>query len=94
MCSKIFDKVLPRFLQQLEEHFDKNAGPFICGDKLCIADFLIGGLWTNFIRNDSVSFEKEKWQAVDTSFPKCAEYGKKFIEANAKRLEAREAYGV
>ena len=72
----------------------KTGGPFICGEKLCIADFLIGGLWSNFIKNHAVGFEKENWQALDSEFTKCAEYGAKFMEANQKRIETRDAYPI
>ena len=87
MCNKIFEKTLPIFLKQLEDHLEASNGPYICGNKLTIADFLIGGLWSNYINNDAISFEKEKWQIVDKDYPKCAQYGANFMIENQKWIE-------
>ena len=56
-CTEIFEKLLPTFLDQIEEIAGKAE--FLCGDELTIADFWIGGLYTNFINNYNVGFAKD-----------------------------------
>lgn len=55
----IFGKLLPDFLNYVEETAGKAE--FLCGDEITIADFWIGGLYTNFIANPDVGFAKESW---------------------------------
>ena len=64
-------------------------GNFLCGDKLTIADFWIGGFYVNYITNPDISFCKERWAKVADNFPNFTAYGKRFAAANAKYLETR-----
>ena len=67
MYPEIFDKILPKFLDIIEPICERND--FLCGDDLTIADFWIGGLFTNFMANDNVGFAKDKWTATLAKFP-------------------------
>ena len=94
MINTIFDKHVPEYLKQLEEYLSNNQGPFLCGEKITIADFMVGMLWASFINNDAVSFAKERWATASDEYPKCKEYGAAFLAANEKRMSNREGYGV
>jgi len=59
-----------------------DNGQFLCGDKLTIADFLIGGLYVNTIINDKALFGKEKWSELMKEYPNFKNYGERFKEAN------------
>ena len=63
MYPDIFEKMLPNFLTKLDPYCAK--GKFIAGgDDITIADFAVGGLYTNYLNNPSMSFAKDKWAAV------------------------------
>merc|ERR1712086_305099 len=96
MCKNIFEKTLPNFMKQMEEHLTNNEseGKWLCGDKLSIADFHVGGLYTNFLTNDSISFETEKWLTFCNDYPKFKEYGQRFAAENQARLDKRGKYPV
>ena len=88
MYPDIFEKHLPKFLNYVDANCAK--GQFICGDKLTIADFCIGGMYTNFFANPAVGFAAEKWTAVLEQFPNFKAYGERFVAAmNEKHLSKR-----
>ena len=80
---------LTKFLTSIDAQCAK--GQFLCGEKLTCADFAIGGIWTNFINNEHVSFGHELWAHLKETFPNFVAYGERFAAANAKHLEARPA---
>ena len=89
MYPEIFEKVLPKFLKYVDAACAK--GQFIVGDKLTIADFCVGGIYTNYIGNPNVGFAKEKWEAVLADFPNFKAYGERFVAAiNEKHMSKRE----
>lgn len=57
MVAEIFDSVIPNFLKIVEPLCEKN-GKYLFGNKLTIADFVVGGLFTNFIENPKVMYGK------------------------------------
>lgn len=81
------NKAIPQWLDFLEPYLDN--GKFLCGDKLTIADFLIGGLYVNTIINDKALFGKEKWTELMKEYPNFKNYGERFREANEQYLDAR-----
>lgn len=84
----IFGKLIPRFLDQIEEQAGKAE--FLCGDDLTIADFWIGGLYTNYINNPHVGFAKESWEAALDTYPNFKAYGERFKKEMASYLEKRD----
>lgn len=92
MYPALFDDALPKLLDICEQRLEGKT--YLCGDKLSIADFFIGGIYTNYITNDSVGFAKEKWQVAADKYPNYKAYGARFAEANKKRLDNRPAYPV
>lgn len=82
----VFDKSLPKFLGVLEPMAAK--GEWICGSKLTIADFWIGGIYTNTITNPDI-WGKEKWATCLNDFPSFKAYGERFKTAMNKRLITR-----
>ena len=61
------------------------------GDRLTVADFWIGGLYTNGFDNDKV-FMKERWAALLKQYPAFEAYGKRFTFANKAYLARRPKY--
>ena len=59
MIENIVKKVLPIYLKQIDEICAK--GEFICGPKITIADFAIGGLYSNYLANENISFAKDQF---------------------------------
>ena len=92
MYPNIFEKALPKLLGVVEPLCEK--GQFLVGDKLTVADFWIGGLYTNFINNKSIGFAADKFAAALDNFPHFKAYGERFSEAVKGRLESRDAYAI
>ena len=55
----MFEVVLPRFLAHYDQHFAENKTDFLFGDKPMTADFLIGGVYVNYITNPNVGYAKD-----------------------------------
>ena len=90
LVAEIFEKLLPNFLKQVEPICAR--GEFLVGDSLTIADFWIGGLYTNFCTNEAVGCAKEQWATALDEFPNFKAYGERFAEANKTYLAARPQY--
>ena len=54
-----FENVQPKLLQKVEEIAKASKGKFLFGDKLCCADFWIGGYYVNNCVNPNIPFGKE-----------------------------------
>lgn len=80
------NNAIPKWIEFLEPYL--NDGEFLCGEKLTIADFVIGGLYTNTITNEK-SGGKEKWSDLLKKYPKFEAYGERFAEANKMYLTTR-----
>ena len=78
----IFEKILPNYLKVIEERCKACTTKFLFGDKVTIADFAIGQLYTNYLNNDKISFEVEKWTAVRDQFPAFKKFGETFAAEN------------
>jgi glutathione S-transferase len=74
------NQAIPQWIEFLEPYL--NDGEFLCGDKLTIADFVIGGFYTNTIINNEAPFGNSKWSELLEKYPKFKNYGEKFAEAN------------
>lgn len=85
--KKIFDEALPKFLSVVEPICAK--GEWICGKDLTIADFWIGGIYTNYINDKSITYAQDKWPTCLDKYPNFKAYGEKFSEAMNVRLEYR-----
>ena len=51
---------------------------WLVGKFLTIADFWVGGLYTNFCNNPNISFAKDKWKDVLNKWPNFKAYGERF----------------
>jgi len=81
------NKAIPQWIEFLEPYL--KEGEFLCGEKLTIADFVIGGLYTNTFTNEKAPFGVEKWSALLKKYPNFEAYGKRFEEANTEYLSTR-----
>ena len=88
MIDNIFEKVIPAYLKFVEEVCGKG-NKFLCGEKLTIADFWVGGVYTNFINNPAVGFAQDRWAASINDFPNFKAYGERYTEENSKWLGSR-----
>ena len=66
-----------------------KEGEWLVGNKLTLADFWIGGLYTNYFANPNVGHSKEWFAETLAKYPAFEAYGKKFAEANAEHLAKR-----
>ena len=62
-----FTNIVHKLLGFLEPFAAK--GCFMVGQKLCAADFWIGGMYVNWMDNENVGFGKSHWAACKTKFP-------------------------
>ena len=86
--KEIFENILPKFLKVVEDICGKGT-KFLVGDELTVADFWVGGLYTNFVLNNEIPFAKDQWASCVDSYPNFKAYGERFVAANAKYLESR-----
>ena len=91
--NALFNTVLPKFLKICEDKLAKGR-IYICGDKITIADFYIGGLYPNLFVNDKCPFGGERWAACLENYPNFKAYGERFAADNAARLTTRNSYGI
>ena len=87
LIADIFAKSLPKLLDVVEPICAK--GEFLVGSKLTIADFWIGGLYTNFINNKNIPYAQDKWGTCLDNYPNFKAYGERFSEAVKGRLDSR-----
>merc|ERR1712046_298373 len=85
------NKAIPQWIEFLDPYL--KEGEFLCGEKLTIADFLIGGLYVNTITNKKAPFGTEKWSELLKKYPNFKAYGEKFAEANKAYLSTRTESG-
>ena len=87
MITEIFEKTLPAFLENISKYI--KADGFLVGDKLTIADFWVGGLYTNFMNHAAIGFAADKWAACKEKYPLFAAYGERFALENEAYLSSR-----
>ena len=90
--AEIFDKIVPTFLAKIDERC--ASGEFLVGKNLTIADFYVGGLYTNFCANSSIAFAADQWAAVLEKHPNFKAYGERYVAATQKWQSERPAYPV
>ena len=86
----IFENILPNWLKIAEKQLE-HGKKFMVLDTLTTCDFWIGGLYTNYINNEAMSFAKDQWAASLDNFPKFKAYGENFAAENEKWLKERPA---
>lgn len=92
LIDKIFNQVLPKFLGVVEPLCEK--GQWLVGNDLTIADFWIGGMYTNFINNINITYAQEKWSTCLDNFPHFKAYGERFTKTMKSHLELRNQYPI
>ena len=66
------DGALFLYLTEVEKLVSGNG--FICGNDLCLADFVVAGIYSDMICNPTV-YERECWEAFGKKFPTFCAYG-------------------
>ena len=79
-------------MEIIKPHCEK--GEFLVGDKLTIADFALGGIYTNYLANEHISFAKDRFAEFLSKHPYFEEYGKRYTAAVSDYLDSRPAYQV
>ena len=86
----LFDTYLPKVLKAAEDQLKSNGGKkFLFGDRLNIADFWYGGIYTNYFNNPNAAYGTEIWQKTLQNYPTFEAYGKRFSQENARHLASR-----
>ena len=91
--KEIFEKILPPFLKVAEAQCSLGK-EFLVSDKLCTADFFIGGLYTNYVNNDSISFAKDQWRSCLDDYPNFKAYCVRYAAANEKWISSRPSAAI
>ena len=91
LFDNIFEKV-SGFLERIDARC--AAGNFLVGDNLTIADFYIGGLYTNYLANPEITFAQDRWAATLEKFPNFKAYGERYVAATQKWQTERPKYAV
>ena len=85
-------EALHNFLKNiLESQCSKHK--FLLGDKLTVADFWIGALYTNYFTNKDC-YAPERWADTLRKFPKFKAYGERFATETKDYLDSRTNYPV
>ena len=93
MVNEVFDRVVPKFLQEIDPKCGGDT-KFLLGDKLTIADFWIGGFYTNYAANPNIDYAPERWAALLEEYPNFKAYGERFTEENKAYLKKRPSYPI
>ena len=92
-AAEVFDTLLPKYLESIDAACAK--GQFIAGEKLTIADFCVGGIYTNYVVNPKIDYgPAEKWTEILEKFPNFKAYGERFAAEMKEHLEKREEFVV
>ena len=86
LMKEIVDKLLPTFMKNVEPYLD---GQWLVGDKITIADFWIGGLYTNFMNHAALGYCADDWAKTKEAYPKFCAYGERYAAENAAYLASR-----
>ena len=78
--KKFFDETLPKFLREVEPVCAEHK--FIVADTITIADFRLGGLYTNYIMNDAMQYGRDQYGNCLDNFPNFKAYGERFTKEN------------
>ena len=77
MYKKIFEETLPKMMKSLEAFLGDG---WLVGNKLSIADFYIGGYYTNIITHEPNACPKEVKDKFKMDYPKFTAYGERFAK--------------
>ena len=86
LINEFFDKILPKFTAVVEPIAAK--GEWIAGPTLTMADFWIGGLYTNFINNPNITIAQDNWVGLKDTYSRFKAYGEKFAVIVKKRSDS------
>ena len=86
--EKVFTKLIPATLKALNPYFENNH-KFLLGDKLMMADFVVGSFYTDQVDNGANPL-KEKFEKIKADFPAFVKFGEAYKAEVAKELGMRE----
>jgi len=66
-----------------------TEGGFLLGKQITIADFVVGGLYTNMAGSPKIGFEPKRWRIFLDDHPELREYGSRFVHENKDYLATR-----
>lgn len=72
----------------IEPYAAKGCKFLVC-DKLCVADFWIGGLYTNILCQECMCAPGCPWDQIKSKFPCFCAYGERFKECNKSYIDSR-----
>ena len=79
LLMELFEKKLPAFIKLIQPELDK--GGWLVGNKLTIADYWVGKLYTDLAINPN-SYGRAEWAAFLKKNPKFEQFGKRFFAEN------------
>ena len=85
----MFEVYLPQFLGHYDQYFAEKKTDFLFGDKPVTADFLIGGIYVNYITNPNVGYGKEQYAAAIANYPNYKAYGDRYAALLGSYLTSR-----
>ena len=88
-CDKLFDVTLPAWIQKILKYL-RSPGKFLFGDKLTLADFLVGRVYTDYFTN-ALAGERLAFTNLLTLYPEFDTYGKRFTVEMGDYLVKRPA---
>lgn len=87
--KKLLEENVPHFLKHICPHI--KSGKWICGDKITLADFCIGRLYTDYHCNPNAKC-RDEFAKICADYPEWDAYGKKFMAENKAYLASRGPY--
>lgn len=90
MVEDLFNTYLPKVMKLVEHQLNNNGGKqFLFGNKLSIADFWIGQIYTNYFNNPAVAYGADRWTEALKNYPTYEAYGKRFAKENEEFIKNR-----
>ena len=76
------------FIDSLKPFLEKKTSGFLFGDKLMMADFMVGNLCVSHLMLEDL-YGKDTLDMIKQKYPWLVAYGMRFFEANKAYLEKR-----
>ena len=85
------EETIPKFLDEINE---KCKDGWLVGDKISLADFFVGGLYTNYLANEHITYGKDEWKSLLDKYPNFKGYGERYAAENAAWLASRGKHAI
>ena len=79
----MIEVTVPKFLEEIN---DRCKSGWLVGNKISLADFWVGGLYTNWMNSQHAAYGKDQWPELLAKYPNFKAYGERYSKEISKHL--------